>query len=445
VKYALACLVALAVLFAASASSAAEPVVGIHVEGPDRAAGLDAIGKAFPEGLAVADPASVDEVLERAGVGKSLGARLATDKSRKALAAKLGKEMRPGQLDALVVAGTVKTGKSRRVVVLLVGSASGDPLASGSYDLKKTGALAGALGPALTALAKPAEPAPPTADESAAMTATLTAARAESDQAWPPPSAAPTVVPDRAESADRHDERSPFDAGWIVAELHAGAAGRDFGYKGQVTRSPRSYSLTAAPRAGLSVEVYPLAQTPLVVARDLGLVGGYDRSFAISSKLGGQPSLDSTWYSYKLGLRGRQRVGSRAVVGLEGAYVRDSFTFSGDDPVAVSRSPSVDYAAVRFALDGRVDVGRLGFVAGAGYRHVTDVGGVAQSFPRAHAAGVDAELGMSVRVATGLEARLRFAYTRYFFDLAPEVGDANVAGGALDQMFGVNAGLAFAR
>jgi hypothetical protein len=276
------------------------------------------------------------------------------------------------------------------------------------------------------------------------MTATLTAARAESDRAWPP-SSLPSPAADRADREEHRDERSAFSAGWMVAELHAGAAGRDFGYRAQITRGPRSYSLTAAPRAGLSVEVYPLAQTSLAVVRDLGLVAGYDRSFGISSKLAGQPSLDSTWYSYKIGLRGRQRVGSSAVVGLEGAYVRDSFTFRGDDPVAVAQAPSVDYAALRVALDGRIDAGLFGFVASAGYQHVTDVGGVGQSFPHAQAAGVDAEVGVSARVATGLEARLRFAYTRYFFDLAPEAGDANVAGGALDQMFGVKAGLAFAR
>lgn len=42
-----------------------------------------------------------------------------------------------------------------------------------------------------------------------------------------------------------------------------------------------------------------------------------------------------------------------------------------------------------------------------------------------------------------IEAQFNLAYRHYFFSMNPEVGDARVAGGALDQFINGTLGLAF--
>ena len=49
-------------------------------------------------------------------------------------------------------------------------------------------------------------------------------------------------------------------------------------------------------------------------------------------------------------------------------------------------------------------------------------------------AGVDASVGLAWPIARHLDLSFELAYTRFFYSLDPQPGDANVAGGALDEM-----------
>ena len=46
-------------------------------------------------------------------------------------------------------------------------------------------------------------------------------------------------------------------------------------------------------------------------------------------------------------------------------------------------------------------------------------------------------------IVSGLEGRIVFDYERYFYAFQPIPGDAYVAGGALDQFFGVRLAVAY--
>ena len=53
-------------------------------------------------------------------------------------------------------------------------------------------------------------------------------------------------------------------------------------------------------------------------------------------------------------------------------------------------------------------------------------------------------LGLGIKLTDGLEARLVAEYARFFYSFTPQVGDAYVAGGALDQIYGMRLGAAYA-
>ena len=65
-------------------------------------------------------------------------------------------------------------------------------------------------------------------------------------------------------------------------------------------------------------------------------------------------------------------------------------------------------------------------------------------FRRPRVAGIDTELGVAIALTPGSEVRLGGRYTRYFASFDPEVGDAAVAGGALDQQIQMGVALRYA-
>jgi hypothetical protein len=98
--------------------------------------------------------------------------------------------------------------------------------------------------------------------------------------------------------------------------------------------------------------------------------------------------------------------------------------------------PAVNYRYLRAGLDLSIPLwSRYALAAAVGYRHVLASGEIesADYFPRSSARGFDAELEMSAALLWGFDLRAGAALERYGHDLQPQPGDANVAGGALDQ------------
>ena len=78
-----------------------------------------------------------------------------------------------------------------------------------------------------------------------------------------------------------------------------------------------------------------------------------------------------------------------------------------------------------------------------GYDGPLDAGAVHDRFRGATVGGVDATLGLALPFARAFEGRLGATYTRYFYTFHPTPGDAFVAGGALDEFFGITLGGAY--
>ncbi|MGK3996691.1 hypothetical protein [Sorangium sp. So ce1024] len=220
-------------------------------------------------------------------------------------------------------------------------------------------------------------------------------------------------------------------------------AGRALSYSDLLSENVRTYD-ALAPMPSLRGEVYPLARSALPVLRDLGVTLSYARAVGLDSKGEGGARISTSWSRLHAGLKGRFRPAGQAgpvLFATGGLSWIDFDVASTGDP---SRdAASVSYVSLRLGLDGRVPLGPVAIEAGAGYLAPLSMGALASYFRDPSAGGVDLRLAVAVPFAPGLEARAGASYTRFFYDFDSEPGDPYVAGGALDQLYGVHLGVAY--
>ena len=291
----------------------------------------------------------------------------------------------------------------------------------------------------------PPEPAAPVPAEEPAAAVELPVAAATR----PAPARAPDVSgPRDAELALGRLEAARISAGRIeVAVMTSLDVGRrDFTYSDPVGAAPQSYRLAAAPLATVGMDVYPFASTGVPVLQDLGVRGRFSRAFAIGSSTTLGAHLDTTWMRFGGELRERflspvPRVKELGVaVGVDG----DDFAMHTEGDVG-ALVPSARTVALRFGPDATLFVsGRVSLLLGAAYLATLSRGEIYDRFRRPRVKGVDGDVAVALRLTAGLELRLAGRYTRYFAAFDPQVGDALVAGGALDQQFQVGLGVRYA-
>lgn len=241
-------------------------------------------------------------------------------------------------------------------------------------------------------------------------------------------------VPESASEVRRG--RSPLEI-----ELSGGVAGRRFRYSDPLSAGLRRYDLPAAPMAGVNVGFYPLAfSRPPVV--DVGLVGGYARAFGFRSETAANgASVSNQWSRFYVGARGRFTASKSFLLGMNADYSGETFTFEG---ALAGESPSVAYRSLRVGLDGRFVFGKVALEAYAAYDAVLAGGPVADRFPHASIGGIDASGGPTVAIDDHWSLRLKVDYRRFFYAMNPVPGDSHVAGGALEEIYGVRGGLVYA-
>jgi hypothetical protein len=230
---------------------------------------------------------------------------------------------------------------------------------------------------------------------------------------------------------------------WFEVSLGGGVGARHFEYNDGFTNDLRDYHLAAAPLAAIEGELYPLADQRIPILRDIGVVGSYSQAFALQSNSAGAGAVGTRWTEWQAGGRLRLRTGGDAapVVGLSGSYGSASFAFDSSNPTAAL--PSVSYRYVRAGADFRMPLWRFAVTAGGGYLGVLSAGDVASRFPHASVAGVDASLGGAFDWGWGIETRMTARYGRFFYAMNSTPGDRFVAGGALDEMMGLELSLAY--
>jgi hypothetical protein len=170
--------------------------------------------------------------------------------------------------------------------------------------------------------------------------------------------------------------------------------------------------------------------------RNLGLRASFSRSMALSSASEkGGAQIDGAWTNFDVGLR-LGMPSHRADLGASLSYGGFGFSFE-QAGASMIELPDVDYRFFRAGGDLQYPLGRFRGTLDLGYRFVLSEGVLDMRFPHSSAAGVDAAAGLAMEVGGGFAIQVTGQYVRMFFDLQPQPGDVHVAGGALDQVFGV--------
>jgi hypothetical protein len=245
-----------------------------------------------------------------------------------------------------------------------------------------------------------------------------------------------------------HREAARLAAGRSEIAIIVGLAvgRRDFTFSDPIGTPPQAYHLTAAPMATVGLEAYPLASTDIPVLRDLGMRGHFGRAIAVGSSTSAGASIDTTWTRFGGELRQRILVpgAHHLELGASGGVDVSFFDLRSTGNVG-ALVPTSRMVSLSLGGDARVVVvGRLSLLAGAAYLLPLSHGEIYDRFRDPHIAGVDGNVGTALRLATGLELRVDGRYTRYFARFSPQVGDPNVAGGALDQQFQLGMGIRYA-
>jgi hypothetical protein len=180
------------------------------------------------------------------------------------------------------------------------------------------------------------------------------------------------------------------------------------------------------------------------VLRDLGVELSYARALGLDSEGAGGASVSTSWSRLHAGLRGRYRLAGQGgpILFASGGLRWTDFDIESTGDTSRDAA-SVSYVALRVGVDGRLPVGPVALEAGGGYQAPLSMGALASHFRSPSAGGVDLRVAVAAPLAHGLEARAGASYARFFYDFDSEPEDTYIAGGALDQLFSVQLGVAY--
>lgn len=411
-------------LFPARAFGDEGRVVVVVVEGPANAEIAKSVGAHVTAPHKVDEPAAFRAALTRRGT-RTLAPALKGGARNTELVAHARAAAADAKVDAAVLV-TVSKG-NKRVHVWVVNAR--EEASDADKDVSvPAGGGAGAVADAVWTVAAGALPAPkpePVAKNEPPPKVDLTPAPEPRDTNTSRPTP-PRVGPPRSKAL-------------VIVEPGMGFGLRSYSIVDRRTASLRPYSLPAAPLPSIAVEVYPLARSGMPIVEGIGITADYARAIAVDSTDSTGKRVDTSWQSWDIGLRGQWMLGP-ALVGAGFGYGAIDFELGDLGPGA--QLPTVSYRLLQPGLDGRLFFGKLSVFAGASYLAALSTGEIDRTFPRASVGGIGARLGGGFSITDNLEVSLGAGYTRFFYSFHPEPGDANVAGGALDQMFRASAGLA---
>ncbi len=271
--------------------------------------------------------------------------------------------------------------------------------------------------------------------------------RADPRRVEPRPAAAPTAQatasPPRAEAGGsartlaQEAMRFRFGLGWFA---------RDFSWVDDLFSSLASYQLAGAPSFALGAQWFPGAHANSGPLGWVGLEVDAELPFALTSERldDSFPTAASAW---RVGLIGRIPVGPVEVAAGVGLDERRFAIEPSAAGAVVSDFPEVRYTTLstRLAVTVRaLDVLDLSVRGGWGF--MLDAGAIGRElwFPRSQSHTASAGAMVRVELGSGVGVYGQFDWTGAFFDLAPEPGDARVAGGAADHYYLGSAGLSYA-
>jgi len=410
---------------ATAADPAAKKVLAVHVEGQDAGSVREDIEAALPDRIVVATTKEFSAALKKSGQTKPLGAAMTNPKQRDKLVPRVQ------QAASIIGAGAVLVGIVQKVrgekkVHLVWVNAEDDATPvdeavslKGSEDERRK-LIAAAI---TSAVEQYAPPPPPETKDTA-----------------PPPPSEEKPKDEASPKRVRHQAGSSI----VAAEIGFEMGGRVFTYSDGISGNLRRYDVYGAPVLAAGVEVFPAAMTTVPVLRDLGITLGYGRAVGLSSATEGGEPVDTVYQRITAALKYRIPIErpTGPVIGVLGGVRWQTFNVAAPGALG-EQVANVDYLAIRAGVDGWIPLGPVAAMLGFEWLEPLTTGEVYDRFSGAKVHGITATAGLAARFESGLQIRLTGEYVRFFSDFDPVLGDPYVAGGALDQFFGVRLGLAY--
>lgn len=419
-----------------------QKTLAIKVEGSNAKVFREWIADMVPDNVNVIADLKFAQALARSGLPGGRMAHALTSPRMKPMILKIGQRaVKRAEIDGAILARVIRGPQ----LVLIYVEAEGEPLidtkidVSGSSDDQKA-AIKEALTPVFDELA-PAEEEPEEVEEEP---------EEEPEEEQPK---------EEEEEEEEEDEPGEFVENQVGSELlnlnlQLQFGGRWFSYSESPANTPntRTYDVFGVPAMVVGGEIYPAATEKIVVLSDIGLTISYMHSFGLSSETDDAINVFSTsWNQLWAGLTYRLRLGDAAenppVLNFSGRFGFLNFTLSPEDDAARAieqEVPSAEYLLLRAGLDMRIPIGEVfALWPSFGYVGPLEGGPVYDRFTDASLAAIDMGLQLAFVLGAGFEIRTGVEYTRVFSSFDPQVGDAYIAGGGLDQQLALRLGAAY--
>jgi hypothetical protein len=199
----------------------------------------------------------------------------------------------------------------------------------------------------------------------------------------------------------------------------------------------RQYDANGYFVAALAAEVYPAARQGAPFWQDIGLTLDVARSAGLvsqSTRLGAANDppvyvpVGTTFVRYGVGLRYRFALpaptADAVVLGASIGYGAHRFEFDEKTlpPQSDLEVPRARYDLMRIGVDVRAPVGPVMFVGSATFLHAFSVGSLGNRTPAGTAEGVEAAIGVAVRVWQPVSVQASARYAVLVFNLQPLQG-----------------------
>ena len=236
----------------------------------------------------------------------------------------------------------------------------------------------------------------------------------------------------------------------VDVEFGAKFVHRDLTFNDDLLGNLRDYRLGFGPGLQGKLQYYPGAHFTRGVGAQFGIDFEWERLFNFNSTRDDGLSFPTSSQQFLVDLRWRYPAG-RWEPTLFAGYGFHKFELGVDPgpPITTAGIPGVRYQFARIGGGVRVGIGKREsfiIVGNIAFRGVLSAGGIESEvwFPDAKTNGMDALLMLGYALPKGFEVRVGVDYRRYWYDLNPIPPDPPfVAGGALDQYWGLSIGAAW--